>query len=264
MQHQELLALALAISTSALLACSNSPAQPTTPSETTAVNEHAAPDGSTLKVTAPTPAMPTEGTVVEDNRPQLEVDNAQPRFGDGLPLSYVFQVYDAQEQLVYESGPIEAGPHGRTWHVLTSPLNFDTTYKWRAYATYDGHRGPMSATTTFRTFDRYGRSCAPLRNELAIVQCRRAQFGHMSPADRVEFLHRIAHDLNRASAVFAPYGLLLKSSGNNCYGYACDIICSNTGGVHRQWDVLSDEDRSQTPLWGQVGDVAPRGCEIAP
>jgi hypothetical protein len=262
MKYQKLFALSIAILAAAVPACSKSAEAPTAPTASTVSDDYAAPDGSTLKVTAPKPAMPLDGVTVEDTRPQLEVENASPRFGENLPVSYVFEVFNTENQLVYRSGPVGQGPHGRTWHVLNTPLNFDSAYRWRAYAIYDGHRGPASETTNFRTFNRYGASCANAGSELAIVRCRRAQYGYMSEADRVEFLHRIAHDLNKAATPFAPwYGVLLKSSGNQCHGYACDIICSNAGNVHRQWDVLSDESGRQVPLWSHLDRVAPRGCQ---
>jgi hypothetical protein len=64
-------------------------------------------------------------------------------------------------------------------------------------------------------------------------------------------------DRNRAT----PYGILVKSEGHNCHGYSCDIICSNTGGVHRQWDVLSDEDGDQVPGWRRLDRIPARPCQ---
>jgi hypothetical protein len=139
-------------------------------------------------------------------------------------------------------------------------LDFDKAFSWRAYATYQNERGPTSSTASFRTFNRFGVSCAHLGNELAIVQCRRAQYGFMSVPQRVEFLRRIAYDLNRAPAEHAPYGILVKSVGHSCQGYSCDIICSDRG-THRQWDVLGDEDATQAPGWSRLGTIAVRPCE---
>ena len=259
MTYQKILALSIATLATTMLACSKSAAPPTSPSESDITLTAAAADGSTLKVTAPNPVSPIEGVEVQDDRPELVIDNSRPMFGDGLPLSYVFEVLDAGSNPVYQSGPVGAG-EGRTSHKIDVSLESDRSYIWRAYAVHDGERGPAARTSEFRVFNRYGTSCAHLRNELAIAQCRRAQFGYMSEMDRVEFLRRIAYDLGRASAEHAPYGLLLKSSGHNCYGYSCDIICSNTGGVHRQWDVLSDENGAQIPVWSRLDRIAPRGC----
>jgi hypothetical protein len=119
----------------------------------------------------------------------------------------------------------------------------------------------MSAAASFKTFDRFGISCADSGSEVAIVACRKAQYGHIPHEELTEFLRKVAHDLNSAGAEHRPYGLLVKDVGNNCHGYSCDIICSNTGGVHRQWDVLSDEDGDQSPGWSRLGRIAARPCE---
>lgn len=244
-----------------MLACSGPAAPPTSPSGVPAGRADAAPDGSTLKVTKPHPVSPSGGAVVEDDTPELVIENSRARFGDGLPVQYVFEVVDLGSNVLYTSAPVEPGEE-TTAHSVDAVLENDRSYAWRAYAVHDGHRGPVSSLTEFRVFSRYGKSCAHLGNELAIVQCRRAQYGHMSERDRVEFLRRIAHDLGQASREHAPYGVLVKSEGHNCHGYSCDIICSNTGGVHRQWDVLADEDDDQLPGWSRLDRIAPRPCEV--
>ena len=211
-------------------------------------------------MTQPNPVSPTDGLEVQDETPELVIDNASPRFGGGVPLSYVFEVLDLGSNLLYQSAPVESGD-GRTAHEIAVALESDRSFIWRAYAVHDGQRGPTSSGAEFRVFNRYGATCAHLGNELAIVQCRRAQFGFMSESERVEFLRRIAHDLGRASREHAPYGILIKSSGHSCHGYSCDIICSNAGGVHRQWDVLSSEDDDQIPVWSRLDRIVPRPCE---
>ena len=260
MNQQTLGALALAILTATTLACSEATTPPTSPSEIAATEPVAAPDGSTLKVSAPTPVSPIDGIEVDDDDPDLIIENATGRYVQDPRLSYVFEVFDGENRLVYRSTPVSGGSDGRTSHELSTPLEFDKPFAWRAYAVADGARGPISSTASFKTFNRFGVSCAHLRNELAIVQCRRAQYGFMSSAQRIEFLRRVAYDLNRAPAEHAPYGLLIKSTGHSCFGYSCDIICSNTG-MHRQWDVLTDEDAAQIPVWSRLGRIAVRPCE---
>jgi hypothetical protein len=261
MTYNRLFALSICTLATTLLACSQASTPPASPTELPPPAAGAAPDGSTLKVTAPRPVSPAGGVTVEDDAPELVIENAGALFGDGVPLAYVFEVLDLGSNIVYQSGPVGAG-EGRTSHAIGIALESDRSYIWRAYAVNDGQRGPMSASTEFRVFSPYGTSCAHLGNELAIVECRRAQFGYMSESDRVAFLRRIAHDLGRASREHAPYGILVKSEGHNCQGYSCDIICSNTGGVHRQWDVLSDEDGDQVPGWGRLHRIAARPCEV--
>jgi hypothetical protein len=260
MHDMKFTAFSIVILCAAIAGCSKSASQPTSPSGSVS-GVSAADDGSTLKATAPNPVSPKDGVEVEDDTPELVIDNASRRFGGGVPPSYVFQVLDLGSNVLYESGPIESGD-GQTSHEIPLTLEPHRSYLWRAYATDEGHRGPISSAVEFRVLNGYGTSCAHLGNELAIVQCRRAQFGFMSEGERVEFLRRIARDLGRASREHAPYGILIKAVGHSCIGYSCDIICSNAGGVHRQWDVLSDEDDDQIPGWSRLDRIAPRPCEV--
>ena len=260
MSCQTVFRLVIAFSIGITLGCAEPPAPLVSPTPTNASTSAAGPDGSTLKVSAPTPIWPAGGEVVDDDDPDLVIQNASGIFVEGLPLRYVFEVFDADNRLVYRSDPLPGGTDGRTTHEVGVPLPFDQPFGWRAYAVYDGAYGPTSETADFRTFNRFGVSCAHLGSELAIVQCRRAQYGHMSVPERIEFLTRVAYDLNRAPAEHAPYGLLIKSTGHSCLGYSCDIICSNRG-MHRQWDVLTDEDAAQVPVWTRLHQIAVRPCE---
>jgi hypothetical protein len=248
----------------ASLACGEPSPAPLSPSAAIVGEPGAGPDGSLLKVSAPSVIAPADWVELDDDTPTLTIGNASATFVDGLPLSYVFELFDEQGGLVHQSDPVASGD-GQTSHELTRPLPSGQGFTWRAHATYDGQKGPASTAGAFRTGNRvdlFGPSCAYLKNALAIVQCRRAQFGFMNEHHRLEFLRRIAYDLNRSGHPLAPFGLLIKTTGNNCFGYSCDIVCSNTGGVHRQWDVLSDENRTQAALWGSIGHVAPRPCEF--
>lgn len=82
-----------------------------------------------------------------------------------------------------------------------------------------------------------------------IVECRRSQYGHMSSSQIVAFLRGVAKDLNAAGIGGGPFGILRKSGGYNCGGYSCDIICSGQGNAQQQWDVLSDAEGAQKPVW---------------
>jgi len=259
---QKFLALAVAAATAVTFACSKSPGTPVSPSGNTGGTDAAA-DGSTLKVTAPTPVSPIGGALVEDLDPDLVIANATPLFVASLNLSYVFEVIDEDGQLVYRSNPIPAGAGGRTTHEINKDLDENEAHTWRVRAVLDGRQGPMSATASFTTFlpGPPGPSCAGAGAEAAIVACRKAQFGFIHKDELPEFLRAVAFDLNRAGHEWAPYGRLLKDTGNNCHGYACDIICSDKG-MHRQWDILQDEDELQGPKWDRVGEPTPRPCEV--
>lgn len=243
------------------LACSQSPAGPAAPSSTEPGAADALPDGATLKVTQPTPREPIGGIEISDLDPDLVVGNSQGMFVSDLPLSYVFEVRDEDGRVAYTSPPIPAGPGGQTRHEVGLDLEADEVHTWRAYAVYQGQRGPFSTTASFKTFDRFGVSCAHAGSELNIVICRKLQYGRI-PHDKLpEFLMRVANDLNRANMEHAPYGILIKSIGANCQGFSCDIICSDRG-MHRQWDVLIDEDGGQIPAWSRVETPTARPCQI--
>jgi hypothetical protein len=242
------------------LACSQPPAAPASPLTGSLVSGEANPDGSTLKVTAPAAVFPVGGQELDDNDPDLVITNVTAHFLENVPFSYVFEVFEEGE-LVYRSAPVPGGPNGQTSHETAELLDYDEDFTWRAYAVYQGHRGPMSETASFRTFNRFGPSCADRGSELAIVECRRAQYGTIPHDELPDFLAKVAYDLNAAGMEHAPYGRLLKDTGNNCHGYSCDIICAGQGSGQRQWDILIDEDDAQIPVWNRVGDSVSRPCE---
>lgn len=242
------------------LACGQTPAAPSSSVGGSLATGETGPDGSTLKVTAPRAISPAGGQELDDNDPDLVITNASAQFVGALPLDYVFEVLK-DGQLVYRSAPVPAGPAGRTSHETATLLDSDAAFTWRAYAVYQGQRGPMSEPAAFRTVNRFGPSCAHLGSELAIVECRRAQSDHIPHDELPEFLAQIARDLNNAGMEHAPYGRLLKDTGNNCDGYSCDIICAGQGSAQRQWDVLIDENEAQIPVWNRVGNAISRACE---
>lgn len=262
MKHQTLVAFSAAALTALTLACSQAPVPPTSPSGNDPANTSAGPDGSTLKVTAPRTLSPSSGEVITDLDPDLVIENASWKFVQGLPLAYVFEVFNDENVRVYQSPPVPQGADGRTTHEIDGDLSPDEVHSWRAYAVYQQQRGPMSNASSFKTFDRFGVSCAHHGAEQAIVACRKAQYGFIPHGELHEFLAKVAHDLNRAGAEHRPYGRLVKNVGNNCHGYSCDIICSGQGGGQRQWDILIDEDSLQAPVWNRVANINVRTCEF--
>ena len=245
--------------TAATIACSQTPAAPVSPSGTDPISAEAGPNGETLKVSAPTLVSPVGGVEITDRSPDLVINNAAPRFSPSLPLSYVFEVRDEENRVVYTSPPVAAGADGRTQHEVNLNLDLNEGHTWRAWAVYQNARGPLATPGTFRTFNRFGVSCTG--SELDIVACRKAQYGHIEHDELPEFLEKVAYDLNHGGHEHAPYGRLVKNEGNNCHGYSCDIICSNANGSHRQWDILLDEDAAQVPAWNRVGEATVRPCE---
>jgi hypothetical protein len=65
------------------------------------------------------------------------------------------------------------------------------------------------------------------------------------------------HMLLRSVATKIKGGLLPKTSGNNCNGFSCDIICTANGDA---FDVLSDSEGAANPTWNFIGKVS--NCEL--
>jgi hypothetical protein len=80
----------------------------------------------------------------------------------------------------------------------------------------------------------------------------------MDPAQLNQFLRLVAKDLTNGNFAGGPFGILEKTSGNQCLGYSCDIVCESSGQL---WDVLSDAEGAQDPIWLDKGTSSAR-CEI--
>lgn len=90
---------------------------------------------------------------------------------------------------------------------------------------------------------------------LTILTCERNKFDHMTADQENAFIKASAVALRNNNIPGAPFGILHKTSGSNCNGYACDILCAGEGESQLQWDVLADGDPwpnggAQVPQWG--------------
>lgn len=63
------------------------------------------------------------------------------------------------------------------------------------------------------------------------------------------------NQLVRAVAGAVHGGILPKTSGSNCLGYSCDIVCANGRAI----DILGDSEGAASPQWNDVGPIS--GCE---
>ncbi len=99
-------ALTAALAALALtFACSRQSPSPTSPSSKAALNDDASTDGSTLKVTAPTPTSPVNDAQTADTQPTLTASASTPKFDPSLgPLQYRFEVYGDTGAKVQDSG----------------------------------------------------------------------------------------------------------------------------------------------------------------
>jgi len=127
------------------VACSRQEASPVTPSGApgAATDAATAADGSTLKVTAPTPLSPVNDQA-QNGAPTLTASGSTAKFGTQMPLQYRFQVLNESGAIVQDSGVISA----LTFNV-TSTLEFKKRHTWRVRAEYQGQFGPWSASGSF-------------------------------------------------------------------------------------------------------------------
>ena len=132
--------LAVALCALALSACGKSSPAPTSPAGTGIIGEAAA-DGSTLKVTAPTPVSPINGQKPEEFL--LVVSNAATKFSAPVALTYRFEIYNGAGALVH-TGFSGAGSGGTTSYAPDADLENEKPYQWRSRAEYQGAAGPWS------------------------------------------------------------------------------------------------------------------------
>ena len=169
MKHTKLVACASGAVLAFALACSKSSPAPAAPGAAEPGVTDAAADGSTLKVTAPTPQSP-----VNNAQPDLLVLTAgasTARFTDNMPLSYEFEIKNAGGATVCTHGPVPAS--GATVTVTpTCTLEFEAAHTWRARAVSQGAMGPWSAAASFRApsggYIRGNEVFDPLTNERTV------------------------------------------------------------------------------------------------
>jgi hypothetical protein len=206
----------------------------------------------------------------------------QPTLSAGRPdrnaavgsLVYEFHVAtdSAFSQVVATNLTDETGDSTR--FTTPTPYAPDRQHYWRVRAADAETQGPWSATQGFITAAAAGPAPGPSpgpapgapcisSNPEAIVVCERNKFGHMSHDQMGVFIRNVARSLNASGISGGPFGILRKTSGANCGGYSCDIICAGQGGGQRQYDVLGDIDGAQNPGWsGPLGTIRVDVCEI--
>jgi hypothetical protein len=137
------LAAALAV------ACADGGSNPASPSAAIPLGAGAAPDGSTLKATAPTAISPINNQRLDTPEINLTINNSTTPNSTALPLSYRFEVYNAAGARVYQSALVPSGAGGTTAHIVTTPLEGEQTYQWQSRAEYDGAAGPWGPRAAF-------------------------------------------------------------------------------------------------------------------
>ena len=229
-------------------------------------------------IDVPALLSPVGGTELSSNQPTFRLRNPA-RSGPAGVLVYQLQV-----------GPHEAFASPiATYQIAEQPsetqfaaplaLPYSQTFFWRARSFDTGSSGvvgPWSSAQAFRTGTAPaapppgpsgpapGGPCISSNPE-SIVACERSKYGHMSSGQMLSMMSATAKSLNANGIGGGPFGILRKAGGTNCGGYSCDIICAGQGTGQRQWDVLSDIQGAQGPMW--LGphtwpDIRVDACEI--
>jgi hypothetical protein len=225
----------------------------------------------------PTPISPINNVRLSTLRPEFKFRNA-PFVGTPTSVGYVIELATrdtfANRLSVWQ---FSEGDDDIT--VLDSPTELPAGLQlfWRVRAIEGSVLGPWSTTHVFRTPEPVapepaptpgpsGPRCDGTSNPLTIVQCQRARYPTpMSASQTVAFLRGVARDLNAAGVPEGPFGILRKTSGANCGGYSCDIICSGNGSGQKQWDVLIAGDPGigdAVPMWRRLDNIAERQCDV--
>lgn len=198
------------------------------------------------------------------------------RSGPAGPVSYFYQVSKTSSfsQIVAQTSGAPEGPNDTTW--TPSGLANSSTYYWRVRGSDGEVTSAWSGVWSFKTPAPSGGGgggaptpCGPPypNTHLGIVECQRSKFGAgpLSSGQLLSMMRAIARDLNAGGLSGGPFGILRKTSGSNCGGYSCDIICAGQGNAQRQYDALGDAEGSASPGWSgphTVPDIRVDICEI--
>lgn len=232
-----------------------------------------------IVIGTPTTRAPISNLRVTSRQPTLVAGNGTST-GPYAALFYLFQLSTTQTfgDLTANAQTAE-GSLGETTYAIPAALPYDAQFFWRVRISDGPNTGAWSATESFRTplapvvvtpppappppGGPAGGSCVLSSGE-AVVTCNRDRYsGTMNTDQIVSFLSQTAKDLTAAGINGSPFGILVKTSGHQCNGYSCDILCSGNGGGQRQWDVLSDAEGAQRPVFSEVtGPKTVRPCVI--
>ena len=207
----------------------------------------------------PTGQSPANGATAGSKRPELVLGASDRNAAVGA-VTYEFQVSSNAGFTAIVAAGLRGESGGSTGFIPDGDLASASTFFWRARATDFETTSGWSATMSFKTpaavsSPSPGPGPAPggpcdSTNPDTIVKCERAKYGRMNDGQLLEFLKSTARSLNRNGIGGGPFGLLRKSSGNQCSGYSCDILCAGQGTSQRQYDILGDVEGSQSAGWG--------------
>ncbi len=247
------------------------PESPTGPTPSTSDSAGVTGVVTPMKIVAPSPVSPADGVRTDTRQPTLVVANPTAAHSPSASLRVRFVVQDQAGATQHQSAPVSLGNNGTTSYTLPIELEHDRTFRWSAEVVWNDTPGVSSAPRSFTTPPPPERPApivemCPGSSPLEVVVCQRGKTpGFMDEGELVDFMRRVASNLNRNGIGGGPYGVLRKATGKNCEGYSCDIICAGQGGGQRQWDVLRDTEGPQVPLWSgphDGDDIRADVCEI--
>jgi hypothetical protein len=218
----------------------------------------------------PVPVAPVGGATVTAPTATLRVSNAH-RTGPAGAIRYRFQLA-ADGGFVSLVGDATVSEGGGQTTKAFGGLTVGARYYWRVQASDPETSSGWSRIESFVVAaapppppPTPGGTCGQT-DPLSILRCHRDQYGsHMSASQTVQFLRDSAKDISRAGTAGGPWGLLVKTSGSNCNGYSCDILCLGNGSGQVQRDVLADSEGAQIPVWGgpmSGSAIVVRPCQI--
>jgi hypothetical protein len=229
-----------------------------------------------IVIGVPEPLAPIGGVRATTTTPELRVRNGVSS-GPLTRLEYHFQASTSAAFTGTVANAIVGEGGGETRYVTPVLPTGDNVVFWHVRITdQEGNVGAWSRTESFRTMlpaptpaplpspspGGAGGACVA-SSPLAIVECERAKFGHMSHSQLLALMRAVARSLNANNINGGPWGVLRKPSGANCDGYSCDIICAGNGSGQRQYDALRDAEILQIPTWsGPLPSIRVDVCEI--
>lgn len=135
---------------SVALACSQS-GTPSAPSPVTQSSD-LGPGGATLKVAAPTPQSPTNGSQVTVTTNVPLVSGNVAGTNATFPVTLEYEVKNAAGTVLVTAKVAQASG-STTTYTFTTQLVTSAVYSWRVRATYNNAFGPWSSTFTFKAPD---------------------------------------------------------------------------------------------------------------
>ena len=243
-----------------LTACSDTPRDMLSPSNALPPAASAAVVGGGLKASVPASVAPADGAELDTLKPTLVIKPAVGTLVD-VTFLYEFQVLDESGSAAVNTSSLVAASGNEVAYQVSSPLNQDTVYGWRARAVFEGVAGAWSEIATFKTrVPSLGASCASA-DHLFILACVSAKFPERLQSRDNDDLGR-RHDMEflRDRIIEAglcgglQFGWNVKANGETSIDFLAwrdrDRSSPHNGpGVH-DWgiDVAVDYDNNANPL----------------